>query len=433
MLKKLLVSLLASAMIASMCTSVMASDVPTENIGDGTAVSENSSMDSETSEQADTSNADVAQEDDKLEESNTQPEDANTDASTPSGTESGHPDTEATEQTASESTDTPTAEAPVYDKANSESVEATAIGLDGDATVVDLSADAVNVKASNARSTGPAIQMSKGKSGFAINNKYGSIAGSLTSANTMDYYTFSSTTDFFSISQIKSTNANYTMMLGVVDWASGSIYPTDYVTKANQQFMANIGPGDYAWVIQSSNGTYGANYSLEYNMSLPATDTPIYASSDLQTLYSIGGQKLKLNNQVQNIDYAYDRDVEYPDISFWNKLHIYMRNANVKVAHVGGAKYYSGSNLHSFPNAIVLSIQPGGNFYHSFWQNPPHYHYVDEDMYEIKTPRSITDADMNRGGHYLIYNMDTRKVEEFASGLIQPWSSLGDRSGFELY
>lgn len=425
MFKKLLVSLLASTMLASMFTCVMASDVPAQNVNDAAVVSgvTDNSENSVAEVQADTSNSETSQKSDESEVSSSIELDKEI------LSDSAHLNTNSTEQNTNES-DTPATEAQILDEASAESVEPTIVEFDGDATVVDLSANAVNINASSAKSAGPVIQISKARSG-AINNKIGRITDSLTSANTMNYYTFSSTTDFFSISQLKSTNANYTMMLGVVNWAAGTISPTDYVYKANQQFLANIGPGDYAWVIQSSNGTYDANYSLEYNMSIPATDTPVYASSDLQTLYSIGEEKLKLNNQIQNIDYAYDRDVQYGQ--FWNILHIYMRNANVTAYHVGGVKYYSGSNLHDFPNAIVLSIRPGGDFFHSFWQNPPHYHYVEEDMFEIPTPRKITADDMKRGSHYLFFNMDTGKVEEFASGLIQPWSSLGDRSGLVFY
>ena len=307
------------------------------------------------------------------------------------------------------------------------------ISFEGTPNIADLSVDAINVTSADIITTGEMINIPRTRTANAISNSYGSLSGILTSSNTFDYYIFSSANDFFSLSQVVTSNPNYTMTLGIVDYTINQILLTNYVFAANNRVEANIPKGDYAWVIQS-NGTYGNDYKLQYNMSLSTTDTPLYVTSDLQKLFSVSGQKLRVNNQIQNIDYTYDRDVEYPQTSFWNKLHISMKNANISVAHIGGVRYYAGSNLYDYPNAILLRIQEGGTFYHSFWQNPPHVHYVDEDMYGNLTPRSIDYYDMeDRGAHYLIYNINTSRVEEMVSGLVQPWSPYGDRSRFSIY
>jgi hypothetical protein len=49
------------------------------------------------------------------------------------------------------------------------------------------------------------------------------------------------------------------------------------------------------------------------------------------------------------------------------------------------------------------------------------------------TPRAIDSDDINnRGGHYLVYDMDTDTIKEFVSGLSREWSTYGDKSEPQL-
>ena len=327
---------------------------------------------------------------------------------------------------------------PVFDEEHSETVEPRSVDITLSGESVNLVSDAVDFSMDDAN--GKTLKLPKTRGIYELPNTIGTLSGTLTSENTYDLYVLPGDTVFSALAVV-SNNDNYTLTLSVVDWTQQTItLSPNHVYMANQMVTANFDiegkdPNkDYGWVVQSGDGTYGDNYAMPYNTCPSSYGTPAYISGDLQKLYSVGDQKLKINGQVQNIDYQYDRDVEYPEREFWNKLHIYVRNANVRVAHIGGVRYKSGLNTHDFPNAILLSVLSGTDFYHSFWQNPPHYHYVDKDMLKIPTPRKLTPEDINeRGGHWLIYNIDTGKVEEFVSGLIQPWSSLGDRSDFEIY
>ncbi len=296
----------------------------------------------------------------------------------------------------------------------------------------------ITIRTSELRETGEIINVSKRvslSSGQVIDNKKGSFTGTLTDSNTWDFYLFSSETPFSSISKIATKNSGYTMTLGVYDYSNSQIKLTNYVTLPNQLFRVNFEqPGIYAWVIQSSNATYGDNYQLSYNMLLSPSTNLIYTSDNLQKLYAITDQKLTINGDIKNIDYKYDSEYELYPIGggekHWNKTHVWMENANVKAIHVGGCKYYESKVLRNYPNSIVLSIQPGGLFTHNFSQNPPYYNWYDNDAAGIKTPRAITSED---GPQYLIYDLSTDKVVEFASGLTQPWSRLGDKHDLSIY
>lgn len=335
---------------------------------------------------------------------------------------------------------------------NSSGLNEASIDLGGEQNAYNLFDNANRIQSSSIKLTGKAIQLAPSKrlsstntladgpqrSGQAISAKYGILTGTLSSTNTWDYYVFSSATDFYSISKLVTDNANYTMTLGVVDYEKGTINLTNYVTAANTPFFASFQAGTYAWVIQSSNATYGNNYALQYNMSDPITSKIVYASGDLQKVYAIDNQKLTINNQVQNIDYKLDLEWEIPPVGAgelrWNKLHVWMENANVDAVHVGGCKYYASSQLYQYPHTIVLAVKEGGLFTHKFSQNPPYIDLGNKDMAGEVTPRAINSTDVNsRGGHYLIYNIDTGTVVEFASGLTKPWSNLGDKHDLSTY
>lgn len=64
-----------------------------------------------------------------------------------------------------------------------------------------------------------------------------------------------------------------------------------------------------------------------------------------------------------------------------------------------------------------------------FSQNPPYINWYNKDAAGLETPRAITSTDVNeRGGHYLIYDVNSDKVIEFASGLTKPWiRNIGDK------
>lgn len=184
---------------------------------------------------------------------------------------------------------------------------------------------------------------------------------------------------------------------------------------------------------------YGSSYNLCYNNGLFESTQLVYVTSNFQKAYGITNQKLTLNGKIQNIDYKYDSEWEVPPVGagelHWNRLHVWMEDANVEAIHLGGCKWYASAELRDYPNTIVLAVRPGGTFTHKFSQNPPYINWNDKDAAGIKTPRSITQEDWDeRGAHYLVYDLNTDKVVQFISGLTKPWNhKVGDLHGVEIY
>lgn len=296
--------------------------------------------------------------------------------------------------------------------------------------IINLSA-----KMDDLTDTGKTLDLPKQRTGQVIQDLQGVSSGTLTAANTWDYHAFSPDTALTFVGNCVTTNPNYTVTLGVVDYSTGQIHLTTAVASPNNPFFISLQPGNYAWVVQSKNGTYGDGYQLYYNKTLGYDSDFFYAPySDLREVYATTNQKFTINGQVQNLDYRYDAEFERPPVGggpmTWHKIHIWMINPNVSYTGVK-ANYYASQKHISYPNSIVFNVLPGGTFTHKFTQNPPYYNWYDNDSAGIQTPRAITAADVSqRGPHYLVYDLDTKRVVEFASGLTQPWTNLGDKHDF---
>lgn len=275
----------------------------------------------------------------------------------------------------------------------------------------------------------------KQKSGSAINNDYGRIAGTLN--DTFNYYLFSVNTNRLAILKLVMTNPNYRITLGTVDYATNEVTLTEYFVNSNQLFAINLPAGDYAWIIQSNDATYGQNYTLQYNTSLPEGSNVVAMTADYQKMYTLNGGKLKLNNQTLNLDYKYDVHWE-TDIASgpaWHTRNIWIENPNVSAAiHVGGFQYQTVNKTVSYPDTIVLTADVGGTWTHYHDQNPPRVFHNYNDMAGKYTPRPIdTDDVINNGSHYLVFDLNTNTVKEFATGLSHEWSPNGSKSNPSLF
>lgn len=310
----------------------------------------------------------------------------------------------------------------------------TEVEIEGEPILADYRSNSIIVDPEESL-TGEFVELPKTRAGFWLNATYGSISGQLSTDDMLDYYLFTVDVPFKSFSRLKTDNDNYTMTLGIVQ--DGQIYFTEHVFSPNQRIDVNFAQGgSYAWIIQSTNRTYGESYNLNYHMVADSVDV-IYLSDDLQKLYSDDFQKLSINGVEQNIDFHYYNRWEIPPVGagelMWNELKIDMVGANVSAIHVGAVEWYESAQRKYYDNVIVLQLNPGGTFTHKFSQNPPYYNWYNNDAAGIATPRAITSTDVNsRGGHYLIYDINAGKVIEFASGLTKPWSNIGDKRNLKL-
>lgn len=266
-----------------------------------------------------------------------------------------------------------------------------------------------------------------------IGEDCGIIKGTLTSTNSMQYLLFSRSNNFLSISKIVTNNENYTMTLGIVNYQEGNIDLTNIIVPANQQYASMLDSKyDYAWVIQSKNGSYGDNFTLQYNISLPNADNIIYIAEDYQKIYTLNSNYLYLNNQNPNLDYKYN--IEWKtNLSTglaWHTEHIWLENPNVnRVVHVGGFQLKHGNQYVTYPHSVVFEVGVGGTFTHYLDQNPPRVYHNSYDVVGKYTPRPIDSDDIEYfGSHYLVYDLDSAIVKEFVSGLSREWSKSGDKS-----
>lgn len=105
-----------------------------------------------------------------------------------------------------------------------------------------------------------------------------------------------------------------------------------------------------------------------------------------------------------------------------------------KAIHIGGFKFKHGSNYVTYPNTIVFNVGTGGTWTHYLDQNPLRVFHNYNDLAGKYTPRAIDNDDINnRGGHYLVYHLNTDTVKEFVSGLSIERSTYGDKKEPTLY
>ena len=300
-------------------------------------------------------------------------------------------------------------------------------GLDKIDKLIDIDIQQKNVTARSNQVTSDSV----------INNTYGIFQGELTNENVLNYYLFSTTKECLSISKIITNNQNYTMILGIPNFETGKISLTNYGVYANKEYLINLPIGNYAWVIQSQNETYGDKYQLQYNYSLPKNSNNIvHASNDYQKIYTFSSGAFKLNNEFIDLDYKYDYHWQ-TNISTgpaWHTEKIWLENPTItKVVHIGGFRYKHGSEYVTYPNTVVLQVGEGGTFTHYIDQNPPRVFHDIKDMAGRDTPRKIDSYDLELyGSHYLVYDFDTGTVKEFVSGLSRQWSGSPDKTDPQL-
>lgn len=266
------------------------------------------------------------------------------------------------------------------------------------------------------------------RSGYQLNASSGTVSETLTSDDPWDYYVFTKNTNFKALVEFNTSEPGYTMTLGLVDYTTGQIsLSSSIILSAGDRYIITFSPladnQDYAWVIQSKNGSYGTSYSFTYDNNY--TDAFYVAPNGDE--YAIRNQKMYRNDSLVNTDYIHESD--YSNQYGYQKRHIYMEDANVKAIHVGAVEWYESKKRIYHDNVIVLELEPGGTFTHNFYQTPPTINWGYNDASGRRTPRAIDSTDItSTSHHYLIYDIDAGKTIEFASGLSVAWTkNVGDK------
>ena len=88
----------------------------------------------------------------------------------------------------------------------------------------------------------------------------------------------------------------------------------------------------------------------------------------------------------------------------------------------------------AYSGCTIFNVGQGGTWEHYHDQNPPRVFHNYNDMANKYTPRSLDAEDINDFGyHFMVYDLDTQKVVEFASGLSYEWSDRGDKQNERLF
>lgn len=271
------------------------------------------------------------------------------------------------------------------------------------------------------------ISVPKQRGGYVLNSIRGTVSGVLTTENPFDFYAFTKNTEFQGNIKFNTSEPNYTLTLGLLDYNTNQISLfSDIVLHPGNNFNINFVPLeehlDYAWVVQSA-GAYGASYSMTYDNDYDPTAFYIAPNGDK---YSVRNQKMYLNNSMVSTDYRYD--VSFSNQYGYQERHIWVEGANVRPIHVGAVEWYASKQRQYYDNVIILEVQPGGMFTHHFYQNPPYINWGHSDAYDLNTPRAFSASDISeRGPHYLIYDINQGKTIQFASGLSANWTQyIGD-------
>lgn len=184
------------------------------------------------------------------------------------------------------------------------------------------------------------ISVPKQRGGYVLNSIRGTVSGVLTTENPFDFYAFTKNTEFQGNIKFNTSEPNYTLTLGLLDYNTNQISLfSDIVLHPGNNFNINFVPLeehlDYAWVVQSA-GAYGASYSMTYDNDYDPTAFYIAPNGDK---YSVRNQKMYLNNSMVSTDYRYD--VSFSNQYGYQERHIWVDGANVRPIHVGAVEWYA--------------------------------------------------------------------------------------------
>lgn len=250
--------------------------------------------------------------------------------------------------------------------------------------------------------------------------------GTLTSSNTNDLYCFSLTQPRSVAIDISSTNAQYAVMLCIVDWSTGTVTPTDYgnLAGSSNAIILNVPAGDYALLVFSIDGSLGSSYTVMYNSTNPpyASDHLNDTRPDLSvvTLYYEGAlyyyDKLysngkNVNSLLSNI--SYHREDTWPI-----ETGRYWVNHNIDYGTIKYLYYCPSVTTAKGNSNNALLIDLGVGTLWTYWQQIVNNNGTGgsdfTDFLGLQTPRYFDSVDAQYA-QYLVYDIDTNQYIYFDS------------------
>lgn len=251
-------------------------------------------------------------------------------------------------------------------------------------------------------------------------------ADSLTETDVDDYYFFSTSATKFLAFKINSTNANYVVEVGVVNWDNGMYYPTSYQTNPSTGtvWLNGVAAGDYALRVYSTD-TVGDSYTVTANALCPSSVSDIYyESADLSLLVVKLNSGAIYQNNI-NLETQANKVLASPvELCLEDSWPVYPSGteyythdiADGTIRSISAGSFYT--NKRSVKNALFVKLgeETLWTYTHSIVNNGSTLSFI--DVTGQKTPRRFDYFDVKSGSwgdHYLIYDIDAGRYVDFFS------------------
>ena len=255
--------------------------------------------------------------------------------------------------------------------------------------------------------------------------------GTLASGSLIDMYVIQTTTDTAPAMKIVSSNTNLIVRLYTLNTATGQATGTNIYDTASDSVAKVLGTmpaGNYALGVYSLNNSNATgNYDLMWNCANPGGATTVAYYNDNLTKVILGysgstavycngtnwfaGLKWEEHYTFIVSDGHFGRDQTVSDI-------------NVRRVNIGSYN----TNKYSTNNALFVEV--GVNTLWSIVQTEYHNnngsvtHIMDShDATGKETPRRLDSNDIASGPHYIVIDMNTNQVVDFASPYNFLWQS----------
>jgi hypothetical protein len=273
-------------------------------------------------------------------------------------------------------------------------------------------------------------------SNFNVTGDLMSFNDSLTAADPSDFWFFSVPTNRSILTQIRSNNSNYRVDLYSIDWSTGTATPTPFGGKAGEiRFATDLGAGDWGLRVTST-GTVGDNYSIHANMANPSVipDPNNPTKTAKLTSYSenlisavmeypngditVNGSKVGNTSSVSNINAHLDWYREYTFSNGGAHSSLNHDISDVRIKSVTIPFKYTSQYVNS-DNAVFIVLDKGTLFtsFRSEFVSGGGSWSTFDDVSGRKTPRRLDEIDMAGDPDLLVYDLDKKKVIDFASSL----------------
>lgn len=254
---------------------------------------------------------------------------------------------------------------------------------------------------------------------------------SVTASDPVDMYIVQTTTDRASAMKIVSSNSNLIVRLYILDMSTGDATGTnifDSASDSSPQVLATLPAGNYVLGVYSTDSSVPAgSYTLMWNCSNPAGASTIVnydnnltkvilGYSDRTAIYCNGVNWLDGLEWEEHYTFNYGNSYTGRDQS--------ISNITVRSVNIGS---YS-TNKYSTNNALFVSVGVGTLWTIMRSQYTNNYGDVTHVMNYFdaagrETPRRLDALDMENGPHYIVIDMDTNQVVDFASPYNYLWQS----------